>query len=318
MATSCTSPSVNSLWEINKHTVHLPSLLQVHKHRCSWTHQLSFYMQSSTHEITKLWTLLSHFNCGTRRFKQCTLKLYNYSWPVYLFIIYFLVWVFKKIAHEFNVPWKPRVKPSHQQMKEEWAHVTTTCLTPCCSTGDTDTWKGLGRHSGTSSPWCGTSNQLPVCPSIQCSSSTKSPPTALAEQAEERDRRHTISMSQHFTHSHARTQIKHSVTHCICYGPEWRITCNSNSTSFFFGLYCIFVKVKLSSEKLFAAVRNTDMKRLNLNLLQISLCVFVCVPLVVSVCVHVHISMHSCVPVQSIDSATRGSKTWEERFLVNN
>lgn len=173
MATSCTSPSVSSLWEINKHTVHLPSLLQVNKHRCSWTHQLSFYMQSSAHELTKLWTLLSHFNCfvsfsGTRRFKQCTLKLYNYSWPVYLFIIYFLVWVFKKIAHEFNVPRKPRVKPSHRHMKEERAHVTTTCLTPRCSAGDTDTWQGLGGRSRTSSPWRGTANQLPVCPSISC------------------------------------------------------------------------------------------------------------------------------------------------------
>lgn len=53
-----------------------------------------------------------------------------------MMLFIYLFCFFNKIASEFNAARKPDVKPSHQHMKEEQAHVITNARRPTAAVGD--------------------------------------------------------------------------------------------------------------------------------------------------------------------------------------
>lgn len=79
--------------------------------------------------------------------------------------MHYLLFIFWE-HHAFFFCHAPHVKSCHQYKNEQRAYIINTRLVSCCSAGDSDTWQGRSRNSGTSSPWCKTANQMPACASI--------------------------------------------------------------------------------------------------------------------------------------------------------
>lgn len=86
-------------------------------------------------------------------------------------------------------------------------YTTSTRSTSCDSAGDTDTWKGWGEPSGTSSPWQGTAVRMPASIHLQCVASTTSPPPVLERswntpaRSEDYQQRHTQTQSDRLCHN---------------------------------------------------------------------------------------------------------------------